>query len=125
MKPRITLRTAAITLTTLLIPLSMLFGNIVTALYKSTNPSDVDITNDLAYLRESLFAGFGAAFLIGAIIVWLIVLMYRRDKNFSEAKFPLVLLVSLCIVTFAALAVSGYTNAVEDQYTRDYPATQR
>ena len=125
MPSRPSLRTIAITLTAALLPLSMLMSNIVTALYKAGNPENVDITAGLAYLRQSLFAGFGTALIIGAIVVWLIVSMYRRDRNFVEAKLPLVLLGMVVFVLIISAAVSSYTGAVEDQYRRDHALTTR
>lgn len=125
MPSRPSLRTIAITLTAALLPLSMLMSNIVTALYKASNPENVDITAGLAYLRQSLFAGFGTALIIGAIVVWLIVSMYRRDRNFIEAKLPLVLLCLVVFVLIISAAVSSYTGAVEDQYRRDHALRAR
>lgn len=99
----------------------MLIGAVVTAFYKSTNPDAVDVTAELAYLRQSLVAGFGAALLIGAAIIGLIVHMYRKSGSFADAKFPLIVFAMVGIVTVAALVVNGYVDAVEDQYRRDHP----
>ena len=124
MESRLSLRNVTIILAALWLPLSMLIGNLVTAFYKSTNPNDVDITAGLAYLRQSLFAGFGAAGLIAVIIIGLVVLMYRRSGNFKEAKLPLAVFAIVGVVTLSALVVNGYINAVEDQYRRDHPTVK-
>ncbi len=123
MSSRPSLRTIALSLIALLFPLAMLVGNSVTAFHKSTNPNNVDITAGLAYLRQTLFASFGTAFIIGAIVVWLIIMMYRRDRNFIEAKLPLALLVVVTIVLIGAISLNSYTNAVEDQYRQDHAVT--
>lgn len=117
---RLTIRNAAILLSALLIPLSMLISNVVTAFYKSTNPRDVDVSADLAYLRESLVAGFGSALIIGAIIVWLIFRLYRRNGNFLEARLPIILITCVSLTVFTALIVNGYINAIENQYRQDH-----
>ena len=120
MTSRPSLRTIALSLTALLVPLSMLAANLVAALYKSNNPDSVDITNGLAYLQQSLVAGFGTAVMIAALIIWLITRMYRRDKSFAEAKLPLVLLVSIGVLVTTLALISNYTSTVEDQYRKDH-----
>jgi|GEM_PF-3364705 len=119
MSSRPSLRTIALSLTTLLVPLSMITGAATSAFYKSNNPDNVDITNSLAYLQQSLIASFGVGVLITALIIWLIIRMYKRDGNFTEAKLPLTLLIVIVVAIITLGLVSNYTSSVEDQYRID------
>ena len=55
-----------------------------------------------------------------AAIVGLIVAMYRSDRNFSQAKLPLVLLIATVVVLAGVLLTDAYTDSVQDQYLRDH-----
>lgn len=120
MDRRPSLRTLAITLTCLLLPLTMLAGVVAAAILKSANPDNIDITTSLAYLRQTMIASIIVFGLAVATIVGLIVKMYRRDHNFTQAKLPLVLLVSTVGVIALLLVVNAYTNSVREQYLRDH-----
>ena len=119
MSSRPTPRTIATSLAALLVPLSIAAASITGAYYKSNNPNNVDITNGLAYLQQTLIAGFGVGIIIGLCVVGLIIHMYRQDKNFIQAKFPLLLLVAVGVIIGTAGLFSGYTSRVEDQYRID------
>ena len=119
MSSRPSYRTIAITLSALLLPLSILAGLIAAAYFKSTNPNNVDITNGLAYLQHTMFFAIGVGVAIGVNVVWLIVSMYRRDKNFVQAKLPLTILISVVAIIGAIGILSSYTSSVEDQYRTD------
>jgi len=97
----------------------MITGAATSAFYKSNNPDNVDITNSLAYLQQSLIASFGVGVLITALIIWLIIRMYKRDGNFAEAKLPLTLLIVIVVAIITLGLVSNYTSSVEDQYRID------
>ena len=119
MSSRPNLRTISVALSALLLPLSILAGVLTAAYYKSSNPDNVDITNGLAYLRQTMFAAIAVGVIIGIIIIVMIIKMYRRDGNFIDAKLPLVLLVAIAVIVGSIAIVSNYTSSVEDQYRID------
>ncbi len=113
---RLSLRTITISLVALALPATLLVSAAVTVYFKSTNPDNVDITQSLAYLQQSLLSAvitFGI-FATGAVIG--VVKMYQRDKNFADAKFPLVLLIAVFVLLGGIVLANGYINKVEDQY---------
>jgi glucan phosphoethanolaminetransferase (alkaline phosphatase superfamily) len=114
------LKNVATFLTAALIPIIILVSQTVGAIYKTNNPDNVDITNGLAYIQQTLIAGIGVGIVIALIIVWLIIRIYRRDKNFSEAKLPMLLLVFVGACVVAIAAISNYTSSVENQYLKDH-----
>ncbi len=114
------LRTIATSIIALTLPLTMLAGVIATAFYKTNNPADVDITGSLAYLRETMTVSIIVFALCVAIVVGLIVKMYRRDQNFVNAKLPMVLLGILIVLVIGIALLNGYTNKVQDQYLIDH-----
>ncbi len=120
MTRRPSLRTASLTLVCLLVPLTMLAGMLAAAFYKSANPDSIDITTDLAYLRQTMTVAILVFAAITATVAGLIVAMYRRDRNFAQAKLPLLLLVGVIVVIVGTLITNAYTNSVQDQYLRDH-----
>lgn len=120
MNQRPSLRTIATTLTCLLFPLTLLAGLATAAWYKSNNPDNVDITAGLAYLTQTMTAAIIIFAIITAVIVFLIVVMYRRDHNFSQAKLPLALLVTVIVLIVALSLVNGYSNTAQNQYLLDH-----
>mgnify|MGYP007082242626 CR=1 FL=1 len=119
MNQRPSLRTIAIALVCLLVPLTMLAGMLTAAYYKSTNPDGVDVTTSLAYLQQTMTGAIVVFVLITAAIVGLIVTMYRQERNFLQAKLPLALLSAVLVLAGALLITNGYTDPVQDQYLRD------
>lgn len=114
------LRTLTTSLVALMIPITIVVS-VLTALYfKSTNPDNVDVSQDLAYLQQTIVAGIITFVLFTVAVVTGIVLMYRRDRNFSNAKLPLVLLLIVCTLMAGIIVVSSYTSKVTDQYLIDH-----
>ena len=120
MNRRPSMRTVTLTLVCLLVPLTMLVGTVATAIYKSSNPDNIDITSSLAYLRQMMTIAIVAFALLTATIAGLIVAMYRRDHNFSQAKLPLVLLIAVVGTLAAVLITNAYTDSVQNQYLIDH-----
>lgn len=113
-------RSTALTLTALLLPLTVLAGSITGIYFKSNNPDNVDITNGLAYLQQTMTAGIATAIIISLIIAVLIVRMYRQDKNFVQAKLPLAVFVTVLVMIGAIGGLANYNSALEDQYRSDH-----
>lgn len=116
---RPSLRTITISVVALALPATLLVSGVVTAYFKSTNPSNVDITQGLAYLQQGLLAAILTFGLFTLASVFGIVKMYRRDKNFAEAKLPLVLLCMVIVLMSGVAVANAYTNKVQDQYLID------
>lgn len=113
------LRTITTALVALLVPTTMLVSASVAAYFKSNNPDNVDITQGLAYLQQSMIAAIITFTILVAIIVTLIVKMYKNDGNFSNAKLPLTMLIATSILLGGFGLVNAYTNKVQDQYLID------
>jgi len=100
----------------LLIPLPLLVSALVTAATFTSNPAGVDITNDLAYLREILGFGFGSLGVLLGVIVVLFVLTYRRARTLDALKLPLLVLGVQVVVGVAILLLTGISDAASDSY---------
>ena len=88
----------------------------VTAFQFAGNPAGVDITNDLAYLREILGFGFGSLGVLLVVIVVLFVLVYRRARTLDALKLPLLVLGVQVVVGVAILLLTGISDAASDSY---------
>ena len=106
------LRTIAVTLTCLLLLLTILAGVLAGAIYKSTNPDNVDITTSLAYLRQTMTIAIITFGVLAGTVAGIVIAMYRRDRNFAQAKPPLVFLISTIAVIIALLLANAYTNSL-------------
>lgn len=113
------LRTITTSLVALALPVAILASAATAAYYKNTNPDNVDITQGLAYLQQSMMAGVIAFALFVALSVVGIVMMYRSERNFINAKLPLVLLVTVLVLVAGIVMLNAYTNQVQDQYLID------
>ncbi|MBA3679232.1 hypothetical protein H0W80_03540 [Candidatus Saccharibacteria bacterium] len=116
---RPSLRTITISLLALALPTTLLASSVVAVYFKSTNPNNVDITQGLAYLQQSLFAAIITFGLFAIASVVGIIMMYRRDHNFIEAKLPLVLLCTIIVLMGGVSLANAYSNKVQDQYLID------
>ncbi len=114
------LRNLAIFLVTALVPVVIIVSQVVGVFYKSSNPDNVDVTNGLAYLQQTLIAGIGSGVLIALVVIWLIIRMYHSDKTFSQAKLPMILLIFISLSVVTMLALNNYASAVEDDYLREH-----
>lgn len=90
-------RTATTTLVALILPITLLVGAIGSAYYKTTNPDNVDITQGLAYLGQTMTISIITFALLAVLVIIGIVRMYRTDGNLSNAKLPLILLVATIV----------------------------
>jgi hypothetical protein len=100
----------------LLIAFPLLVSALVKAALFAGNPAGVDITNDLAYLRELLGYGFGALGLIVIVIVVLFVLVYRQSRTLDALKLPLLILVVQIVTGVAVLLFTAISNNAHDSY---------
>ncbi len=114
--PSSRLYTVTVVLASLVIALPMLFGKVIEAAIDSANPADVDVSQDLAYLRELLGFSFGFLGLLLLIIAALIVTLYRRAHRFSAIALPVTILVVQLVVGLFVLLMTGIVDGIEDAY---------
>ena len=110
------LHTVATVFASLLIPLPLLFGKLIEAGLDAANPADVDVSQDLAYLRELLGFSFGFLGLLVLVIAALIVTLYRRERRFSAIALPVTILVVQIAVGLLLLVMTGVVDGIEDTY---------
>lgn len=113
-------RTATTSLVALILPITLLVGAIASACYKSTNPDNVDITQGLAYLGQTMTISIITFVILVILVVIGVAKMYRADGNMSNAKLPLTLLVAMVVLLGGYALVSSYTSNVQDQYLIDH-----
>ena len=116
MNRRPNLRTLAISIAALMLPLTILASSLVGAYLKSNNPDSVDISQGLAYLQQTLVAGVVVFALCTVAVVAMVSALYRQDRNFSNAKLPLALLTTIVVIAFGILLTNAFTNQVRDNY---------
>lgn len=113
-------RTVTIALVTLLLPVTLLVGSIGAAYYKASNPDNVDITQDLAYLSQTMVISITTFVVLAVASVVGMYKLYRADGNMSSAKLPLTLLVATVVLIGAYALVGSYIGKVQDQYLIDH-----
>lgn len=113
-------RTATTALVALILPITLLVGAIASAYYKSTNPDNVDVTQGLAYLGQTMTISFVTFAVLIILAIIGIVKMYRADGSMCNAKLPLALLVTIVVLLGSYALVGSYTSKVQDQYLIDH-----
>lgn len=104
------LHTVTTVLSSLVIPLPILVGRLVEAILDGANPAGVDTTQDLAYLREILVSSFVSAGVLVALVVVLLVLLYRRARTRDAIALPLLVLIVQLVAAAVILLLTGITN---------------
>lgn len=116
--PSSRLHTVTTVFASLVIALPLLVGTIIEAGLDAANPADVDVSQDLAYLRELLGFGFGFLGLLLVIVAALIATLYRRERRFSAIALPVTILVVQVVVGVMLLVMTGVVDSIEDAYVR-------
>ncbi len=102
--------TLAIVLSTLVIPLPIFVGRLVELVVDAVNPSNVDVTQPLAYLGTILGFAFGVLGLLLLAIVVVFVLIYRREHTLDALKLPLLLLAIQVVLGVLILLFNALIN---------------
>ncbi|MGV8970039.1 MAG: hypothetical protein ACOH1J_06270 [Microbacteriaceae bacterium] len=113
---RDSLHTVAVVLGSLVVLLPMLLGGLLEAALDSVNTAGVDITQDLAYLRELLFFSFGMMAVLVVVVVALCVVMARRDRSTTRIRLPLIVLGLNLAVGIGLLVVNSLNTSIEAGY---------
>lgn len=112
-------RTTAIICASLLFPAAFMASALTAVYFKSVNPDNVDVTQGLAYLGQSLLAA-----VIVAVVLLIACLAYSlmtyREEGAAAAKLPLGLLaVNVAFIIGIALT-NAQVNRVQDRYLIDH-----
>ena len=110
------LRDVTTLLSSLLIPIPILVSGFVKAFQFAGNPAGVDITQDLAYLREILVSGFVSLGVIVVVIIVMLVLTYRQARSFAAIRLPLVVFVLQIVLGVVILLFAAISNNAVDTY---------
>lgn len=117
---RLSLRTLTTAIVALILPATLFIGVATAAFYKSTNPDNVDITQGLAYLQQTMIAVILTFVVLLIASIAGIVTMYRRERSFVNAKLPLTLLGIVVVLCVGTLVLNAYSSSVQDQYLIDH-----
>lgn len=112
-------RSAAIVISVATFPATILTALLLGLYFKSTNPNNIDFTQSLAYLSQSLVPAiiiFVSILLITAILIFFV---YRQD-GYKSARLPLLLLAINVSSVMLILALNWQINNVQDQYLIDH-----
>ncbi|HMS92281.1 MAG TPA: hypothetical protein PJ993_02440 [Candidatus Saccharibacteria bacterium] len=111
-------RNIAIISSLLVFPVTILTSLLISLYFKSTNPDNIDITQSLAYLSQSLVPAIIVMMMLLIIIMILCVLIYRQEGP-ASTKLPLALLI-INIISIALIAIVNWQiGRVQDQYLKD------
>lgn len=100
----------------LTVPVSMFVGAILEWWLKSRNPSNLDITAGLAYLRPLLVTSFtvALALLIASLVLALVGI--KRDEDDRTARAALFTLIAVVVISLASLFAKSRVSKTEDNY---------
>jgi putative copper export protein len=106
----------SIVTSSLVLPLTTLISGLVGAYLKSNNPNNVDITSNMAYLKQIL-----GATLIVFVTLWVLSLLLaliglKKDTDSAFSKLSLIILPLILIVSIAAGMATNAAGDAEDTY---------
>lgn len=111
-------RNLAIISSIVVFPFTILTSLLISLYFKSTNPDNIDITQSLAYLSQSLIPALVvmSILLISSLILCF---MVYRQEGYQRTKLPLALLI-INILSIALIAIVNWQiGRVQDQYLKD------
>lgn len=100
----------------LLVPVPVLVASVVEAVLDSTNPMQLDITQDFAYFDAMLLWGFGTLAIMIGVVAALFVIIYRRTRDLRELGLPIVVLTLQLALWVVLLLLGQITNEAESAY---------
>lgn len=105
----------AVLLSSAIVPLPVLAGAGLEALFDSINPAGVDVRQPLAYLRELLGYGFGLVALLFLAIAVVCALLYRQ-RGPRALVLPVVIIVAQLVMGLGILYLNGLVEGIESSY---------
>lgn len=113
--PTETLTRWAVLLSSGVVPLPILVGAALEAVFDGINPAGVDVRQPLAYLRELLGYGFGFLALLLLAIVVVCTLLYKHSGP-RALVLPVSVLVFQVVVGIGILWVNSVVEGIEAGY---------
>ena len=102
--------TAAILLSSLVIPLPIFVGRAVEVILDTINPNNIDVTQPLAYLGQILGISFGVLGALLVVIVIVYTVVYRRERTLDALKLPLLILALQIVLGVLILLFNAIVN---------------
>lgn len=112
-------RNLAIISSLLVFPIAILTSLLISLYFKTTNPDNIDITQSLAYLSQSLVPAIVVMTLLIISGLVLCILVYRQEGP-AETNLPLILLIINIVSIFIIVMVNWQIGRVQDQYLKDH-----
>lgn len=110
-----TLRFWAVLLSSSIVPLPILAGAGLEAIFDGLNPANVDVRQPLAYLRELLGYGFGILALLLLAIVVVCALLYRQ-RGARALVLPIAVVVAQIVLGLGILYLNSVVEGIEASY---------
>jgi len=110
--------TKAIICASIFFPAAFLASAATGLYFKSTNPSNIDVTQGLAYLGHMLIAG--ALVSVVLIVATIVFALAARKENPRSSKLPLSILGANLLIIVMLLFVNAQTNKVQNRYLTDH-----
>jgi hypothetical protein len=110
------LDTWAVVLSSGVVVLPLIFSAALQAGLDAANPAQIDITADLAYLRERLGFGFGFLGVLLIAITTLCILIARRDHSVERLRLPLIVVSVNAVLGVALLLLTALGDTLEAGY---------
>ena len=101
----------------LAVPLAFLVGTLTSLVFKTTNPDHVDITADLAYLKPSLYAGYGTLLVLLSLGLIASLLSFKSGAQ-KYAKTTLITLLIIVVCVAGSALAQKRTDQVEATYSK-------
>lgn len=105
----------AVLLSSVIVPLPVLAGAGLEALFDGINPAGVDVRQPLAYLRELLGYGFGLLALLLLAIVVVCALLYSQ-RGMRALVLPITIVVLQVVMGIGILVLNGIVDGIEASY---------
>lgn len=109
----------------LVLPLSLVFGGLVTWYFKANNPDGVDITAGLAYLRPTLITAFTTFGVVWVISLVTGLLGLKRDASDELSRTGLTLLALVTVLSVISAISTNQVSRAEDLYREQNSALEQ
>lgn len=105
----------AVLLSSAIVPLPIVAGAGLEAIFDSLNPANIDVRQPLAYLRELLGYGFGLLALLLLAITVVCALLYKQ-RGPRALVLPITIAVTQVVLGLSILYLNGVVEGIEAAY---------
>ena len=105
----------AVLLSSAIVPLPIVAGAGLEAIFDALNPANVDVRQPLAYLRELLGYGFGLLALLLLAIAVVCALLYKQ-RGPRALVLPITIVVTQIVLGLSILYLNGVVDGIEAAY---------